>query len=151
MNAGVRGFPVIALCALAGACGSSTAPTSARYAGEWSGTTAQGRPIAFTISSAEAVTTITLGHDFSGCSGSQTFSNLSLNIAPDVVCIPGPCPTPVSSYRAFHYTSGNRIDGPSTDINGLFVSPERAEGTVNFRSYPVCGSAIGVTWSATRR
>src|SRR5713101_2725466 len=63
-------FPVIFLCALAGACGSGTAPTPAGYAGQWIGTTAQGRSIAFTISADEAVTTITVAHDFNGCSGS---------------------------------------------------------------------------------
>lgn len=144
-------FLVIALCAVAGACHSPAAPASAGYAGQWSGTTAQGRPIAFTISSDEVVTTITLEHDFNGCSGSQTSANLSLNIAPNVVCIPGPCPTSVSSYRAFAYASGNPIEGPSTDVHGVFSSTTRAEGTVNFRSYPGCGSAIEVAWTASRR
>jgi len=141
----------IALCALAVACGSGTAPTPAGYAGEWSGTTAQGRSIAFTISADETVTTLTIAHDFSGCSGSQTFSNLKLNIAPQVMCIPGPCTGSVTSFRAFGYSSGNRLEGPSTDINAVFMSTSRAEGTVNFRNYSGCGSAIGVAWSATRR
>jgi len=144
-------FPMIALCTLAGACGSGTAPTPAGYTGQWSGTTAQGGAIAFTISPDEVVTTMTVAHNFSGCSGSQTFSNLNLNIAPNVMCIPGPCTGPLTSFRAFGYSSGNRLDGPSTDINGVFMSTSRAEGTVNFRNYSGCGSAIGVAWSATRR
>ena|SRR5437867_1851879 len=142
---------VIALCTLAGACQDPTVPTPAGYAGQWSGTTAQGRPIAFTISPDEAVTAITLGHDFNGCSGLQTFSGLSLNIAPRIECIPGPCPASVLSYRAFGYSSGNPIEGPSTNVNAVFLSSARAEGTVNFRSFPGCGSAIGVSWAATRR
>jgi hypothetical protein len=144
-------LPVIAVCALAGACGSSTGPTSAGYAGQWSGTTAHGRSITFTISPDEAVTTITVDHDFNGCSGSQTFSNLSISIAPNVTCIPGPCGPSVGSYRAFGFASGNRIEGPSTDLSGLFPSTNRAEGLVNFRNYPGCGSATGVAWTATRR
>ncbi len=137
--------------AAVGACGTSTGPSASSYTGEWSGTTAQGRPVAFTISSAQAVTTITLGHDFNGCSGSQTFSSLALTISPTVQCIPGPCSPALSSYRAFSYASGDRITGPSTEINAVFVSRDRVEGTANFRNFPVCGSAIGVPWSATRR
>jgi len=42
----------IALCAALAACGGSpTAPASGMgYQGAWSGTTAQGRPISFTVS-----------------------------------------------------------------------------------------------------
>lgn len=142
---------LIALCGVAGACRSPAAPGATGYAGQWSGTTVQGRPIAFTVSPDETVTSITLGHDFNGCSGSQTFSPLSLSIAPNVVCIPGPCSPALSSYRAFGFASGDRIAGPSTDVNAVLLSMTRAEGTVNFRSYPVCGSAIGVAWTVTRR
>ena len=143
-------FLAIALCGLA-ACAAPTAPTSTSYAGEWSGTTAQGRPLVFTISPAEAVTTITVGHEFNGCSGSQTFSGLSLNIAPQIQCIPGPCSPSLLSYRGFGYGSGNSVEGPSTAVNAVFLSSARAEGTVNFRNYPGCGDAIGVSWTATRR
>jgi hypothetical protein len=141
---------ITALCAVAAACHSPTAATPG-YAGEWAGTTAQGRPIAFTISPGEAVTSITVGHDFNGCSGAQTFSDLSLNIVPNVQCIPGPCPASLQSYRGFGYTSGNPFQGPSTDVNAVFFSVTSAQGSINFRSFPGCGSAIGVAWSATRR
>jgi hypothetical protein len=145
-------LPTIAFCALVSACGSPSGPTGrGSYAGQWSGTTAQGRMVAFTISADETITTITLGHDFNGCSGTQTFSGLSLTIAPRVECIPAPCPGMLTSYRAFGYTSGDRIEGPSTSVNGLFTSSERAEGTANFRGFQGCGDAIGVMWSATRR
>ena len=144
-------FPLIALCAFAGACGSATTPTPVGYAGQWSGTTAHGRSIAFTISADEAVTAITVAHDFNGCSGSQTFSNLSLNIAPNVICIPGPCTGSLASFRTFAYMSGDRIEAPSTEVHAVFPSTTSAEGTVNFRSYPGCGSATGVAWTATRR
>jgi hypothetical protein len=142
---------VIVLCAVACACNNPAAPASAAYSGQWSGTTVQGKSIAFTISSDELVTAITLEHDFNGCSGSQMLANLSQKIAPNVTCIPAPCPASVLSYRAFGYATGNPVEGPSTEIHGLFLSTTRAEGTVNFRNFPGCGSAIGVAWSASRR
>jgi hypothetical protein len=129
-----------------------TAPTPVGYAGQWSGTTAQGKPIAFTVSADDKVTSITVEHSFNGCSGSQTFSNLNLETAPNVTCIPGPCPPTVASYRAFHYAAGARsIDGPSTSVNGLFLSMATAQGAVGFLNYPGCGTALGVGWTAIRR
>lgn len=141
---------VTTLCAVA-ACGGPASPSAMGYAGQWAGTTAQGRSIAFTISSSERVTSITVGHDFNGCSGSQGFSDLSLNIAPNVQCIPGPCPPSTTSFRGFGYASGSPFEGPSTDVNALFLSMTRAEGSINLRNFPGCGSAIGVAWSATKR
>ena len=101
----------MAWCALMSACGPTT-PSSAALDGQWSGTTSQGTSITFTVSSDQKVTAITVGYRFNGCSGVQTFSNLSLETAPMVTCIPGPCPAPVSSYRAFSYVSGS-IPGPT--------------------------------------
>jgi hypothetical protein len=144
-----QGVVTIAWCALLSACGSTT-PTSATLDGQWSGTTSQGAPIAFTVSSDQRVTAITVGYSFNGCSGMQTFSDLSLETAPMVTCIPGPCPPPVSSYRAFNYSAG-RLAGPTTTINGLFTLMTRAEGQVAFRDYPDCGTAIGIGWTANKR
>jgi hypothetical protein len=136
-------------CALMNAC-SSTNPSSAGLDGQWSGTTSQGTPITFAVSSAQKVTDITIGYNFNGCSGVQTYSNLSLDTAPMVTCIPGPCPDAVSSYRAFSYSAGS-IGGPATAVNGLFLPTNRAEGQVTFRDYPGCGTMVGVGWSANRR
>jgi hypothetical protein len=146
-KAGIR-LVTIAWCALMSAC-SPTRPSSAALDGLWSGTTSQGTPITFTVSSDQKVTAITVGYSFNGCSGVQTFSNLNLDTAPMVTCIPGPCPNPVSSYRAFSYSAGS-IDGPFTTVNGQFFSPIRAEGLVAFRDYPGCGTAVGVGWAATK-
>jgi hypothetical protein len=148
-----RGPRVLAIVfgVLVSGCG-STAPTPVGYAGQWSGTTAQGKPIAFTVSADDKVTSITVEHSFNGCSGSQTFSNLNLETAPNVTCIPGPCPPSVASYRAFSYAAGDRsIDGPSTSVNGLFLSMATAQGAVGFTNYPGCGTALGVGWTAIRR
>ena len=154
LNQGVVRVLAIVAWACASACSGPTNPSttnSSLSTGQWAGTTAQGTPIAFTVSSDEKVTTLTLGYNFNGCSGSQTFSNLNLPTAPDVTCIPGPCSGPISSYRAFSYSDGPRGTGPSTTINGLFLPGNLAQGQAAFLDYPGCGSASGVTWSAARR
>src|SRR5687767_14689461 len=113
---------VLLACVLSSACNSPTSPSTAAptLAGQWNGTTSQGMPISFTVSSDEKVTSITIGHSFNGCSGSETFSGLDLRTAPDVICIPGPCSPTISSYRAFAYATPGPLDGPRTQINGLF-------------------------------
>ena len=126
-------------------------PAAAGHAGQWSGTTSQGATIAFVVSADEMVTTLTVGHAFNGCSASETFSNLTLPTAPNVTCIPGPCDPSLASYRAFNYSSRGPIEGPSTTVNGLFMSSTSAQGSAGFRDFPGCGSAIGVAWTATRR
>ena len=139
--------------ALATACSSPTMSSDASglSVGDWRGTTSQGMPIAFTVSRDETVTTITLGYSFNGCSGSQTFSNLNIPTAPNVTCIPAPCTGTIASYRAFNYSDGRFGTGPRTTINGLFLPGNRAEGQAGFVDYPGCGTATGVTWSATKR
>jgi hypothetical protein len=144
---------LVASCTLV-TCNGPTRPSpSARSLsiGQWGGTTSQGMPIAFSVSSDEKVTTITIGYSFNGCTGSETFSGLDVPTAPDIICIPGPCSGAISSYRALHFSSSGPIDGPRTAVNGLFVSAQRAEGQAGFFNYPGCGSASGVGWTATRR
>lgn len=142
---------VVALCTLAAACGSPAGPKGS-YAGEWVGATAQGEPIVFSISSDEAVTSITVGHSFNGCRGSQTFANLNLSIAPKVVCVPGPCSDSITSFRAFGYQSGSSLLGEqTTEVNGGFPPGGGAQGSVNFRNFAGCGNAIGIAWSATKK
>ena len=145
------GVPVIAFCALMSACGNPNGPSGDSYEGLWTGTTAQGKTVTFTISLDENVTAITIGHEFNGCSGTQTFSGLSLSIAPEVVCIPAPCPNQLTSSRAFHYATGNPLEGPATSLNAVFTSARRVEGLAHFSQFPGCGSAMSVVWSATKR
>jgi hypothetical protein len=139
-----------AACVVATACGSPSSPSSAGYAGQWSGRTAQGKTIAFTISPDERVTSITVGHEFNGCSGEQTFSGLSISIVPDVACFPAPCPAPVSGFRQLAFQAGDFIAGPSTSVNGIFAAGI-AEGSLTFRNFGACGTATGVSWTASRR
>ena len=151
MKAVRPGVAMIALCALLSACGNPSGPSKADYEGQWSGMTAQGKAVTFTISSDETVTTLTVGHEFNGCSGTQTFPSLNVSIAPQVQCIPAPCSNQLLSYRAFNYSTGNPVEGPATTVNAVFMSDERVEGLVSFREFSGCGSAMGVTWSATKR
>lgn len=150
----------IVVCVLAGACTRPILPvtrvppsigSSSLSEGEWEGTTSQGSPILFTVSSDETVTTITIGYDFNGCTGSRTFSDLIVPTNPDVTCIPGPCPATLKSYRAFSYIDGSFGSGPVTQINGVFLPRNQARGQVNFDDYPGCGTATAVQWTASRR
>jgi hypothetical protein len=118
--------------------------------GEWSGTTAQGVPIAFTVGPNETITTITLGYDFNGCSGTHTFSDLLVPTKPDLTCIPGPCTGTLTTYRAFGYSNGSSATGPHTQINGLFLPGGQARGQAVFSAYPNCGTPP-VEWTATKR
>lgn len=140
---------LIAAWMLVTACG-STRPSSTTLEGEWTGTTTQGTPISFTVSPDQKVTAITVAYRFSGCTGTQTFANLSLETAPNLVCVPAPCPASLTSFRAFNYSSGPR-EGPSTTVNALFSTTSSAEGQVAFRDYAGCGSATGVGWTAVKR
>ena len=139
---------------LAAACGSDpTSPSSVSSlsVGQWEGKTAQGGVITFTVSSNDILTSLSVGHSFNGCLGTQTFSNLQVSTAPDVGCTPAPCPSSTSSYRAFSFSSGPRGAGPTTTVTGLFLPGGRAEGVAAFTDFPGCGTATGVEWIATRR
>lgn len=151
MNALVRVGTLAGL--LASGCGRNpTSPSSSSLsAGQWHGTTAQGMIITFTVSSDEILRTLSVGHSFNGCSGTQTFSSLQVATAPDVTCIPGPCSGSISTYRAFGFSSGSRGTGPSTVVNGLFLPGGRAQGLAAFHDFPGCGTVTGVEWTATRR
>ena len=141
------------VCVLLAACGGSPSSPSASSlsVGQWTGTTGHGTPITFTVSADEILTTIAVGYSFNGCSGTQTFSSLTVATTPDLTCIPGPCPGTLSSYRSFSYSSGSPGAGPVTFVNGLFLPGNQAEGLVSFRDFPGSGSALGIAWSATRR
>ena len=139
----------VAMCALLVACDNDTSPSGPVVAGQWTGTTSQGSPISFAVAADEKVTTITVGHSFNGCSGSQTFPDLSLDTVPNVMCIPAPCSPSLQSFRSFNYSAGP-FEGPSTTIHGLFPLPGSAQGQVAFRGFPDCGTAVA-SWVATRR
>ena len=138
---------------LAAACGGQpTSPsTSSLSAGQWTGTTTQGTAISFTVSSDEFLTSLSVGHNFNGCTGMQTFSNLHVATTPDVVCIPGPCSSTITTSRRLSFRDGTPGAGPSTAVNGLFLPGGRAQGVAAFHDFPGCGTVTGVEWTATRR
>lgn len=142
------GFWTIALCAVMSACGGSptiqSPAVASGYDGQWSGTTSQGRAITFTVSSDQKVTAITIGYNFNGCSGVNTFSNLNLDIGNP------PNPTAPTLGPGFGYGSGPPDGANYTQIYGSFNSNTTAIGSVAFGDYPGCGSAVGF-WTAIRR
>lgn len=123
--------------------------SSSMSVGEWQGVTSQGRAIAFTVSQDEKVTSIALGYDFNGCSGTRKFVELNVPTAPELTCIPGPCSSRATSYRAFGFSDGT-AGASYTQLNGVFLPGNQARGQAIFSGYRDCGSAT-VEWTATRR
>lgn len=143
-------FFVAAICAAASACsdGGATTPTppGSSFTGEWSGTTSQGVPISFTVSADQTVTSITVGYRFNGCTGSNTFSNLSLRIGDSP--FPPRVPTPGSA--GFGYGSGPPDGANYTQVQGTFTSNQASTGSVVFLNFGSCGNAVA-NWAASRR
>jgi hypothetical protein len=123
---------------------------SSMSVGEWEGTTTQGKPISFTVSRDEKLTSLIVGYEFNGCSGTREFFQLKVPTAPDLTCIPGPCSYTAATYRGFGFSDGQLAGEPSTQINGVFLPRNQAKGQAVFRNFPNCGSAT-VQWTATRR
>jgi hypothetical protein len=132
----------------AGACSGTKSPASpagvmAHYDGDWNGTTSQGMRITFTVSD-QKVTTISVGYNFNGCNGTNSFPNLNLAI--------GYPPNPAAPYPGpgFGFGSG-APDGPNyTQLYGTFSSGTAATGSMIFGDYSGCGNSLGI-WSATRK
>jgi hypothetical protein len=137
----LRGL-TFALCILAAACGNSPSEPSAEpgYAGQWSGTTTQGRPISFTISTDQRLTALSVGYSAGGCTGTKTFSNISR----EFVAHPN-YPGPVFGHET-HAADGT----DRTEVTGWFTSSTSATGVALFIEFPGCGSGSG-NWSATKR
>jgi hypothetical protein len=124
-----RVFAALIASAFLGSCGGGDAnpagPSARGYAGQWSGTTFQGQPFSFTVSSDQKVTALSVGYRFGGCSGVDTFSNLDLAINPS---------PPYFGYGASH------PDGRGTSIQVFFQSETSGFATVIFYGPPSCGS-----------
>jgi hypothetical protein len=129
------------------ACSGSETPTTPgtpRYDGEWSGTTSQGRPITFTVSADQKVTAITVGYSFGSCSGTNTFSNLNLDIGTS------PFPGAPQIGPGFGFGSGSAELPNYTQIFGNFSSSTSVTGSVIFANFAGCGNSGGI-WSASKR
>jgi hypothetical protein len=132
-------------CALFSACGDGDqAPTAPGgggpgYAGEWSGTTAQGQPISFTVSADQKVTAVSAGYVFSGCSGMERLSNLSETIMQ-------------LSTGGFAQFGQSLADGRGISVTITFVAERSASGVVVFYGPPSCGSTgSGSQFNASKR
>jgi hypothetical protein len=147
-------FLLVAAVSTSLSCGSSSPvepsdPARTGYSGEWSGPTIQGRVVSFTVSPNQKVTSITVGYNFNGCSGSRTFSNLSLDIA-TVQRPPGSPSAGPFENAGFGYGSGP-IDQPDfLGISGSFTSTDTAVGVLTFSNFSSCGNGVAI-WNATRR
>ena len=139
---------MMALCCVVTACGDGDHPTgpsaSAGIDGQWSGTTAQGTPIAFTVSG-NRVVAVTVGYSFGGCSGSRAFSDVNAEIV-DLRNSPGVPPTGPPYY--FGTLLGPYSESDNTMIQGFLSLDKTANGFIGF-TYP-CGSALAL-WTATKR
>lgn len=144
-------FLTVALCVAASSCTSGpSTPSPVVYDGVWNGTTSQGRSITVIVSSDQKVTSINVEYNFNGCSGSKTFSNLSLTIAksqppPGNPQAPGPFDNP-----GFGFGSGAPDGADFTQVSGAFTSSQTATGSVVFGGYSGCGNG-GAIWTATKR
>jgi len=117
-----------------------TTPTESRFTGAWAGTTFQGRPIAFTVSAEQRITSITVDYAMNGCTGSKTLSDLTVSIGQ-----PGSLMGPLVDF-----TVGPPGGPDTTALHFLFTSDTTANGTVAFINYTGCGNGGG-TWSAVKR
>jgi hypothetical protein len=115
----------------------------AGYAGRWTGTTSQGRPLSFTVSLDQKVTAITVDYSFNGCAGVKTFENLNLDIVR-----PSNPHAPVAG-PGFGYGSGPPENGDYTQVVGFFAPNGTVTGSVVFVEYVNCGNAVAV-WTAQR-
>jgi len=148
----MKAVPLLATIAALGilsACGGAgpTTPSSSgspRYDGQWSGTTSQGGAITFSVSPEQKVTAIVVDYSFNGCSGTRTFSNLTIDIGNP------PTPTAPSLGPGFGYGSGPPEGPDYTQVLGNFTASTTALGSVIFGAYTGCGTAFGI-WSATKR
>jgi hypothetical protein len=134
---------VLLLALLTSACneGSETpsAPTRVGYAGEWSGSSLQGDTLAFSVSAEQRVTTISIHYSLNGCSGTKTFSGLSVEIAP----LPG------NGRPAFVYQSaeGDLVNFISVQVS--FSSSDTATGITVLDNFAGCRGGPSL-WSAQR-
>jgi hypothetical protein len=145
---GLMRFLLLSACVASACSGSGNAPTSppgvmSNYEGQWNGMTSQGMHITFTVAD-QKVTSITVGYNFNGCSGTNTFPDLSLAIGSP------PNPGSPSPGPGFGFGSGAPDRPNYTQIYGTFSSGTSVSGSMIFGDYAGCGNSLGL-WSAARK
>lgn len=141
----LRLFVASILITFAGCGGSSDGPSNVvvGQSGLWVGTTLPGESIQFSVSTNQAVTSITSGYKLNGCSGmiELTSVNLPVREFPGVTGAITP---------GFEYMSGAFASPNYLRIVGSFTSATEARGFLLFDEYQGCGSGV-INWTATRR
>ena len=134
------GMAILIGCACAPATsGPTPRPTPLNYSGNWSGRTAQGGAITFTISSDQRITALAVDFNFAGCSGTVT-------IAPNSIVF-----TTAGFADALVVNTPNGPSGPSRTVTQLsFPTAATANGTLDFIDFPTCGTST-TTWTASKR
>ena len=145
-----RAFAIWLLCVAVSGCGDSSpsapSPATTSFNGQWTGTTSQGQPISFTVVS-DRVTTISVGYNYSGCSGTATASNPNLEIGDLRTRVSQPPPEPYS----FSGLVGPYSESDNTQITAFFSSPAERNGHgIILFVRPACGETIAL-WSVTKR
>ena len=156
-------------------CGNGSEPTAAPsprvsgngHAGRWSGTvlvsadippgsgppTTQSQPLSFIVSGDERVTDISIGYNISGCSGTKTFSGLTIVIgaAPINLELLGPSPINLQ-LQGWVYASPTADGKNQTHVSGTFTSDVTALGSAEFVKLLECGGGSGFgTWLAFKQ
>ena len=122
---------------------SPTGTSTSSLVGSWSGTTFQGRAIAFTVS-ADQLTSLTVGYAIDTCSGVATFSNLAVPLFT------------VGGTNAAGFVYGATLaDRPQVglSVQGYLMPDGSVWGTLIVYGLPSCGPSESVAGSlqATRR
>jgi hypothetical protein len=138
------------VCIVLSACGDKSSPTApssppTSFNGQWSGTTSQGQSISFSVAS-DRVTTVSVGYNYSGCSGTATATNLNLEIT-DLRGTPFESPEPFGFFSLL----GPYSESDNTQFTAWFKSPSERTG----RGYvlfvrPQCGESFAF-WTVTKR
>jgi hypothetical protein len=102
--------------------------------------TRQSQPLSFTVSAEQRLTDISIGYNFSGCSGVKTFSGLSVPIGAS-----GSLGQQGWAYVSFASGGSDR-----TEVYGTFTSDRTAEGLALFVEIPGCVGGGGGNWTATK-
>jgi hypothetical protein len=127
----------VAAIAPATACGDSDDPIAADdVAGEWTGSTSQGQPLAFTVTR-QGVTDGQFGYTMSrSCKFTDAFA------------ISAPDPLRVEAGR---FSTGRTQVGQTVflTITGEFTSSTRATGTMLIQHAP-CSDTLNISWDATK-
>ena len=147
-----RGVAMWLVCVALSGCGgdssspSAPSPATTSFNGQWTGTTSQGQPISFMVAS-DRVTTITVGYNYNGCSGSKT-ADVNLEII-DVRTV-SPNLAPPDPY-SFGGLLGPYSESDNTQITAFLRSPtERSSHGIMLFVRPGCGETIAL-WTATKR